>query len=366
MKKKKFIYPKDTNLANNSIKKIYQKEKIKKRNYITMINQYNDKEDNFEKNQLNKKRYKKSTEKDNEKINYNLIETQIETEHDKFKKVDNAFKELVIKGKIKSKSVDQLITKMNLLCLNEKILKNLHLEQKGNKENKSKLKKTYNINGKDITDLTEIIDNSKYKNIPYKIKYNEHIFYIRGADPTNNLRVTWRCINYRKKSNLPDNQNIFCKANIQGIRENINSNKFKFFLKNNHSDICIKLKNNVNPVGNLPKENLKNKKEIKFENNKITRKEFYNLLEEYLKKNKNLKIACKDFIIYGKKVYNENKLNDYFKIDDTYLKNVYYKIKKNMLHINLEDIYEYSKFNADKNFCRSIVIKQLVTKEKKQ
>ena len=36
-----------------------------------------------------------------------------------------------------------------------------------------------------------------------------------------------------------------------------------------------------------------------------------------------------------------------------------------MLHINLEDIYEYSKFNADKNFCRSIVIKQLVSKEKK-
>ena len=39
-------------------------------------------------------------------------------------------------------------------------------------------KKTYTINGKDITDLTEIINNSKYKNIPYKIKYNEYIFYI--------------------------------------------------------------------------------------------------------------------------------------------------------------------------------------------
>ena len=88
------------------------------------------------------------------------------------------------------------------------------------------------------------------------------------------MRVTWRCINYRKKSNLPDNQNIFCKANIQGIRENINSNKFKFFLKNNHSDICIKLKNNVKTVGDLPKENLKNKRENKFENNEITRKEF--------------------------------------------------------------------------------------------
>ena len=40
-------------------------------------------------------------------------------------------------------------------------------------------------------------------------------------------------------------------------------------------------------------------------------------------------------------------------------------IKKNMLHINFEDVYGYSKFNSNKNFCRSIVIKQLVTKDKK-
>ena len=73
-----------------------------------------------------------------------------------------------------------------------------------------KRKKKYIIKGEEITDLVEIIDNSKYINIPYKIKYNEYVFYIRGANPTNNLRVTWRCINYRKISNLPDNQNMFC------------------------------------------------------------------------------------------------------------------------------------------------------------
>ena len=111
---------------------------------------------------------------------------------------------------------------MNLLSLNEKILKNLQLEKKRNNEKVSKVKKAYTVNGKDITDLTEIIDNSKYTNIPYKIKYNEHIFYIRGAEPTNNLRVTWRCINYRKKSNLPDNQNILSSQYTR------NKRKYKF------------------------------------------------------------------------------------------------------------------------------------------
>ena len=43
-----------------------QKGKIKKRNYIEMTNQYNDNEDNYAKNPLNKKRFKNSTWKDNE------------------------------------------------------------------------------------------------------------------------------------------------------------------------------------------------------------------------------------------------------------------------------------------------------------
>ena len=36
-------------------KKDYQKRKIKKRNYNELQNQYNDNEDNFQKNQLNKR-----------------------------------------------------------------------------------------------------------------------------------------------------------------------------------------------------------------------------------------------------------------------------------------------------------------------
>ena len=44
------------------------------------------------------------------------------------------------------------------------------------------------------------------------------------------------CINYRKKRNLPINPNIYCETNIQGIRENKESNKFKFFYKKDHSE----------------------------------------------------------------------------------------------------------------------------------
>ena len=164
-----------------------------------MISQYNDNEDNFAKKHLNKKKFEKSTEKDNEEKKFQLIKPQIESEQYKFKKIDIAIKDLVIKRKIKSKSVVKLITKMNLLSLKEKILKNFHIEQKRNNENKTIFKKTYIIKGEDITDLIEIVDKLKFKNIPYKIKYNEYIFYIRGAEPTNNLRVTWRCINYRIK-----------------------------------------------------------------------------------------------------------------------------------------------------------------------
>ena len=106
-----------------------------------MQNQYNDNEDNFQKNQLNKKRFKNYTGKDNEEKPNELIEGQKESQQKKFKKIDNAIKDLDIKIDIKSKSVDQLISKMNLLSLNEKNLNNFQIEQKRKKEKKTKKKK---------------------------------------------------------------------------------------------------------------------------------------------------------------------------------------------------------------------------------
>ena len=70
-----------------------------------------------------------------------------------------------------------------------------------------------------ISDNIEIINNSKYKYIPYKIKYNDSIFYIRGANPSFNLRVTWRCINYRINHNLPENQIYFVMLKFKELEK---------------------------------------------------------------------------------------------------------------------------------------------------
>ena len=56
-----------------------------------------------------------------------------------------------------------------MLTLNEKILTQIDLEKKEKKEIKISPKKNYIIKGNEITDFTEIIDNTKYKNIPIKL-----------------------------------------------------------------------------------------------------------------------------------------------------------------------------------------------------
>ena len=45
---------------------------------------------------------------------------------------------------------------------------------------------------------------------------------------------------------------------------------------------------------------------------------------------------------------------------------MYYKVKRNLKNLNLEDIYEYSKvLNNGQNFCRNISLKMIISKEKK-
>ena len=104
-----------------------------------MTNQYNDNEDNFAKNPLNKKTFKKSAKKDKEEKTNEMIDAEILSKQNKFKIINNAIKDLVIKTKIKSKSVDHLITKMSLLSLTEKILNKLPIEQNINNEKKKKI-----------------------------------------------------------------------------------------------------------------------------------------------------------------------------------------------------------------------------------
>ena len=80
-------------------------------------------------------------------------------------------------------------------------------------------------------------------------------------------------------------------------------------------------------------------KTLNKENIKITRNEFYNILEDYLKQNKKINISCKNFILNGNKIYIEKKLYNKFQIDDIYLKNAYYKIKKKRYLIEICKIF---------------------------
>ena len=44
-----------------------------------------------------------------------------------------------------------------------------------------------------------------------------------------------------------------------------------------------------------------------------------------------------------KNFYFINHLNNKFEIKETIFKNIYYKIKRNLAQLNLENIYEYAK-----------------------
>ena len=58
--------------------------------------------------------------------------------------------------------------------------------------------------GEEITSKISIINDSIKDNSPYEIIYENIIFTIEGANPKGKHRITWHCINYRKKRNLPE------------------------------------------------------------------------------------------------------------------------------------------------------------------
>ena len=80
--------------------------------------------------------------------------------------------------------------------------------------------------------------------------------------------------------------------------------------------------------------------------------------------NKDIIITLIEFIKFSKKIYYKNNLE----ISNKWyiFKNLYYKIKRNLKNLNLEDIYEYSKIlNNGENFCRNISLKMIISNEKK-
>ena len=56
------------------------------------------------------------------------------------------------------------------------------------------------------------------------------------------LKLPWKCEFYRRLKNKPKNKARFCDATIKGLRDIFNG-KFKFYLKESHSNICNQIYN---------------------------------------------------------------------------------------------------------------------------
>ena len=305
-----------------------------------------------------------------------------DTNKNTFKILKNNIEEINVENikKRQCKSIDKLEKKLSVLTLTDRIIasynikpineknvdsieiKNTDLKEEENNKTKDIIKNEKNM---EITNEVTFIEDSFKNNTPYKIVYNNYIYNYEGNNPKKKIQITWHCQNYRKIKNLPTNYTKFCNSIIQGNRDKIDTNKFKFYLKKNHSDICIKLCNKKLDDNGTVEDKIINSEEIKMPiiSNK---KDFNSHLETYIKNNKELKIDCQSFIKYGLKFYNNNNLKEIFKIDKIYLKNIYYRIIKKYYQLNLENIYEYAeKLPNEENFCRSVTIKQLIGKDKK-
>ena len=342
-----------------------------------------------------KKKYPKQKKKIKQKtvkIDYNKI----------FKKIKNNIDKIDYKKKInRSNSMDKLIKKFSILEISNKLLQqndlnneienkeikneenNMNFEdiiESNLKEKNTKTKKrkiNYKPKGEDITYKIIIKEDSIKELCPFEIYYDNVLFTIEGANPKDRQRITWHCINYRKKKNKPENCKTFCNAVIQGLRNLDDPLNIKYYLKENHSELCNNYFNNLKKNNNFDIQNLKesnNNINIKTINNdEITKdditdkKDFHKYLEKYMKNNKELNLECKDFIKYAKNFYNNNKYFKYFKIDDIFLRNTFYKIKKKLFKTDIENLYEYSKeLNNGENFCRYITVKQLISRDYKK
>ena len=75
--------------------------------------------------------------------------------------------------------------------------------------------KNSNIQNEDVSfNKTDI----KY-NTPINIKYKGKAFRIDSRKYYEQYQSTWKCINYRRRKDIPENENKFCNATIKGIRK---------------------------------------------------------------------------------------------------------------------------------------------------
>jgi len=238
------------------------------------------------------------------------------------------------------------------------------------------------ITGLDITNEISFNTEDCNFNTPIIIYYKEKPFRISGNNYVNQYECTWKCQNIRKK-NKYNNNNKFCDATIRGKRNEYLLNKFNFYLKKLHSDICIKhsngleqknieYNNKIDTESEVSNNNTRITQEI-MTNNPKTNKKIYTLkqdLEEDLKKfiiiNKNNKLSLKKFIQYGESLVDQIKIKN-FSIKDYYFKNTYYKIIKNLFPINSDDMYKYAnKLPNNEDFARSYFNTIILTNDNKK
>ena len=111
-----------------------------------------------------------------------------------------------------------------------------------------------NIVGKIITNDVEVDEQNINLNTPIIISFQQKEFKISVYNFINQFECTWKCVLKRKRTRENKNK-YFCDATTKGKRNEKILNKFEFFLKKQHSDLCLNyyktlLNTNVNKIDN--------------------------------------------------------------------------------------------------------------------
>ena len=250
-----------------------------------------------------------------------------------------------------------------------------------------------------IENLKEITDDIKIKNenIKYKtptiIKYENRKFNINTKNYYEKIEATWKCQFYRRTKDKPKNKTRFCDATIKGIRDIFND-KFKFYLKESHSDICDKInKDESNEIiSNHSCSNSSNSSSYKSDNSENSCKSYSSNKENNEAKNQSTKniendfMNCRDvkdldemvkqecirnkkylvdlntFSKKFKKYYDQKKFN----LKPYHLKYLYQKYNKTCNNLNLDNLFEYCNTNNDIGiYCRDISLTYIFDSNKK-
>ena len=97
----------------------------------------------------------------------------------------------------------------------------------------------------EITSEVKII-RKKY-NTSYTINYLDSEFRVSVRDYYEKKELTWKCKYYRRTKDKPINKKNFCDGTIKGYKNSITDDiSWRYYLIEDHSDICKKLKQNKN------------------------------------------------------------------------------------------------------------------------